>query len=503
MTELEPAPLSLIAYVINPALAMPLVCATRARAWMEETDQRFANRCLPLLMANQAGWFLLSAHSVRVTWTGTNDMAGVRVEHLSGAPPSPVLSHFGHGIVTWNVPYLFRTPPGYNLLIRGPANWPKDGIVPLEGLVESDWSAATFTINWRLTRAHHPVTFEEGEPIGLLVPQRRDELESFHPELRRLDSAPETSELYQSWARSRAEFNAELVKPGSSAAKQRWQKDYFQGLAGGVRATEQHQTKLTLRDFVDLRGEPEAAAPEPEPATTTTTGGLSPVAATPPPAPALPSADAMLEELIVQDDFISPESCRALIDVHRRFGTLGTDSDNGYPLALARQSDPERFQLARAVIERLIALIAERYHATVGCDLALLCALVPGFRHALHADNALISCPRHGDDAEQLVRSGCQCPDVEVRPNHTPWRGYSALICLDDQHQGGDTVFGEGPNVYGRSYRKQIQARPGLLVLNPSNQLYYNQTTPVESGVCYSMNLWFAAGADHIAPDWT
>jgi hypothetical protein len=36
------------------------------------------------------------------------------------------ISHFGSGILTWNVPYLFRTPPGYNLLVRGPANWPKD-----------------------------------------------------------------------------------------------------------------------------------------------------------------------------------------------------------------------------------------------------------------------------------------------------------------------------------------------------------------------------------------
>ena len=45
---------------------------------------------------------------------------------------SPGESHlaeslFGHGILTWTLPYLFRTPPGYNLLARGPANWPKDG----------------------------------------------------------------------------------------------------------------------------------------------------------------------------------------------------------------------------------------------------------------------------------------------------------------------------------------------------------------------------------------
>ena len=49
-------------------------------------------------------------------------------------------SHFGDGILTWHLPILFRTPPGYNLLVRGPANYPKDAVSPLEGIVETDWA---------------------------------------------------------------------------------------------------------------------------------------------------------------------------------------------------------------------------------------------------------------------------------------------------------------------------------------------------------------------------
>ena len=37
-------------------------------------------------------------------------------------------SHFGSGILTWHLPLLFRTPPGYDLLVRGPANHPKDAM---------------------------------------------------------------------------------------------------------------------------------------------------------------------------------------------------------------------------------------------------------------------------------------------------------------------------------------------------------------------------------------
>ncbi len=143
-----------------------------------------------------------------------------------------------------------------------------------------------------------------------------------------------------------------------------------------------------------------------------------------------------------------------------KFGRLGPTSDNGYPLVRTRSDNPAQFEIVWSLTRRLSALIADRYGDQVGCDLALLCAIIPGFRHTLHADNAQVRCPRHGDDAETLVRSDCQCEDIEVRPNHTPWRRYSALIYLGDHHRGGDIVFGEGPNVFGRSLRRQIQARP-------------------------------------------
>jgi hypothetical protein len=489
--------LPLVAYVINPALAMPLVPAARPRAWMEATDQRFANRCLPLLLANQAGWFLLSAHAFSVIWTGGNDLASVHIEYSRGEPPHPAMSHFGHGILTWNVPYLFRTPPGYNLLVRGPPNMPKDGIAPLEGLVETDWSMATFTVNWRLTRPRRRVFFEVGEPICLLVPQRRDDLESFQPELRSLESDPETAERYQRWSNSRAAFNAELMIPGSAASERRWQKHYFQGIEEDGRPTREHRTKLSLAGFADRSVPPPpaaaAAAPAPD-------GG-------PPgrdrPAAVIPSADAILEELIVRDDFVDGEACAALVALHgARAAPADPASDNGYPLLRARDDDPRAFALARSIVRRVIDLVAERSGDTVGCDLALLCAHVPPFGHRLHADNARVVCPVHGDDAEALVGAGCRCPEAEVRPNHTGWRTYSASIYLGGEHAGGQVVFGEGPNVWGGVYRKEIQPRAGLLVLRPSNELYFRRTTPVTSGIRYSMNVWLTDDPGRICRDW-
>jgi hypothetical protein len=44
--------------------------------------------------------------------------------------------------------------------------------------------------------------------------------------------------------------------------------------------------------------------------------------------------------------------------------------------------------------------------------------------------------------------------------------------------------------------------RPGLLLLHPSNELYFQHTKPVVSGVRYSMNCWFAADPEHISKEW-
>jgi hypothetical protein len=244
---------TLVAYALHGGRpAMTLVPAARERAWMQATDRWFANRCLPLLIANQAGWFLLSGHSVRVTWTGGQGVSALRVELLAGDTPCPAVSHFGHGILTWHVPYLFRTPAGYNLLVRGPANSPKDGIAPLEGIVEADWSEATFTMNWQMTRRRRAVRFDAGEPIAMLVPQRRGELEAFRPQCRDLASEPDVQARYELWAEDRAWFNDLLRRPGSAEQRRGWEKHYFQGVrADGEQRAAGHQTKLALRPFVD------------------------------------------------------------------------------------------------------------------------------------------------------------------------------------------------------------------------------------------------------------
>jgi hypothetical protein len=244
----EPA---LVAYRIHKYPSMPIVPATSQRRWMDRTNERFAYRCLPLLIANQHGWFILNVHKVRVIWNGGAAESALQVTCESGPEgmPCPAISHFGHGVLTWNLNYLFRTPPGFNLWARGPANMWKPGIVPLEGIIETDWSAATFTMNWKMIAANMPVEFLPGEPICMILPVRRGEVETFAPMVRDLERDEPLKKAYEEWAAGRNKFIKDLKQPDSEARQEKWQKDYVQGVGPGGVVAPQHQTKLEVRDF--------------------------------------------------------------------------------------------------------------------------------------------------------------------------------------------------------------------------------------------------------------
>jgi hypothetical protein len=239
----------IIAYTLNQQMEMPITRAPQERAWMGNTRMRFAYRCLPLLIANQHGWWIANDHTFSAVWDGREELDAITIRFEGGEThPHSAMTHFGHGVLTFSIPYLFRTPSGYNLLVRGPTNQPRDGIQALDAIVETDWNRATFTMNWIFTRPHTPVTFAKGEPICQIAPVRRGEIEAFRGEVRDIDENSQLKAAYTEWSERRNQFNADLREPDSEAARQLWQKDYFQGMNNGERI-EGHQTRLKLHEF--------------------------------------------------------------------------------------------------------------------------------------------------------------------------------------------------------------------------------------------------------------
>ena len=234
----------------------PLRPAASTRPWMDATPDRHAYRCLPLAIANAHGWDVLAPCAFEVDWNGGDRAADLTVKPLEEFPQFEhfARSHFANGVVTLHIGYLVRTAPGWHAIAGGPFNNPKDGIVPLTGVIETDWLPYPFTMNWRMTRRGR-VRFERGEPVCTVFPVKAHALAKAQAEIRDIADDPELRNEMEAWSGKRAEFMQKFEARDPATLKAAWQRFYFKGrYAGGEPAERDHVNKLRVAAPVDRRG---------------------------------------------------------------------------------------------------------------------------------------------------------------------------------------------------------------------------------------------------------
>ncbi len=224
------------------------------RNWMDEFQDRHPYRCLPLTMANAAGWEILCPIDLDITWDGGPMDDAITFSSPAGpqAIASFAGSHFRKGIVTFHTGHLFRTPPGVSTWCSGPPNEPKDGIAPLSGLVETDWLPFPFTMNWQMTRPG-TVHFKAGEPFCFITLMEHHRLETVQPQLRMLDNNAELKAEFEAWRDSRSDFMTRLESLDPDTVRAGWQRNYMRGQkASGSKAEADHKTSLKLQAPKDV-----------------------------------------------------------------------------------------------------------------------------------------------------------------------------------------------------------------------------------------------------------
>ncbi len=236
----------LYAYPLQPFASV--ANGTPKRKWMDATFENFAYGCLPLLIANQMGWDMNCETAFKARWNGGDSRSDIEIVFEDENDPfnAQVMSHTGYGIITFNPGFLFTTEDDINLIVKGVPNHFKDGIQPLEAVVETDWLPFTFTMNWKFTRANQWINFLKGEPMGRIVPYPRYYIESFEPIYRNINSNPELKHRLDEWGNSRINHNKNLQKGTAEAGTE---KNYLQGKMKDGERVSVHQTKIALKPF--------------------------------------------------------------------------------------------------------------------------------------------------------------------------------------------------------------------------------------------------------------
>lgn len=222
--------------------------ARPTRKWMDASQSRYAYRCIPLSAANTMGWEILNPVTCEFFWSGMTDHRQMHVWTDKPHRWAP-RSHFGSGVVTWELPFLFRTPAEWGMVITGPANHDKAGITPLDGFVRTDWLPYPFTMNWRITDATRTIRFEAGEPIARIFPYPLAPLDEFEVQVASLDDDPVLRDQFVDWARRRQQGYQKKEKIEASLGEddplpdpdEIWRRQYAKG-QGADSAGHRHQT---------------------------------------------------------------------------------------------------------------------------------------------------------------------------------------------------------------------------------------------------------------------
>lgn len=238
-------PYSITAYTIGWDEGWVLEPARPTRNWMDKIPHGFAYRCLPLVMGNQFGWVIRCPVDFEAVWNGAaSHENSIHFQFSDERYKTMISSHFGHGIFTFSLPWLFRTSPDLGLMVRGATNTLKFNAQPLDAFVETFWAPYTFTMNWKIIVPQVPIFFKKGDPVCQLIPYPVALLEQVH--CRKGDPAeiPEVIAQHNAWSESRKAFNARQDR-----GPKEWQKTYYGGRYPDGTKTPHHWTSVRLETF--------------------------------------------------------------------------------------------------------------------------------------------------------------------------------------------------------------------------------------------------------------
>jgi hypothetical protein len=161
----------------NDITATPL---PSKREWMKDGG---GLNCPPMMLGNTLGWYYGLEEDITFNWDGNHAPGSVKITNtVTGDPVSNNIANnnFGEGVITFGgTRGYFETSEGYSLLLSGPTNMWIDGIHPCTGIVETDWSAFPFPMNWKITIVNQDIRIPKDYPVMCFIPIKISDFEEF------------------------------------------------------------------------------------------------------------------------------------------------------------------------------------------------------------------------------------------------------------------------------------------------------------------------------------
>lgn len=143
--------------------------------------------CLPITIANQLGFAIISLFDFSVKWDGSDGKNAITIssDHLIedgiyGTNKQKVYSYFGNGTFTISHDFLINTPPGVNLLVTQPPNYFITGCSTMSALVETDNLVRDFTFTLKVTVPDIDIKIKKGDMLAVMIPIPRYFPDSFN-----------------------------------------------------------------------------------------------------------------------------------------------------------------------------------------------------------------------------------------------------------------------------------------------------------------------------------
>lgn len=229
-----------------------IVPAKIKREWADESPTKHPYRCIPLSIGSSYGWDLLSPCTFSIEFDGKENPRNdsIKITVLDGYPyiEDVVEPYFEQGTITFKVPFIFKTEPGYNTFITGPLNTPKDNIYPMSAIVETDWLPFTFGMTWKMM-SKGSAYFAKNEPFMRFFPIKREKmLEDCQIVVESITNNPKLDGEYQAYSNTKKKVMEESKKVGRTCPHTNYSEGVMSdGTIGEPIKVTDHYSKIILK----------------------------------------------------------------------------------------------------------------------------------------------------------------------------------------------------------------------------------------------------------------